>query len=68
MNNGTIARKNYLLSFCSLNVVNSIMLDDTIKNSIKRKAIERAREIAKEAGRYRVYLKDYHSALKEVEK
>ena len=60
------ARRKYFSGFCSNNVVNSIMWDDTIPEDIKKKAIKIAREIAKERGSIRVHLEDWEAAVKEV--
>lgn len=60
------AKRNYLMSFCSANVVKSILFDDGIPTKIKEIALPIARELAKSGGRSRVYLEDWEQACKEI--
>ena len=53
-------KRNYLMSFCSLNVVNTILFYDKPDGP---KLVEKAKEIAKSKGRNRIWVEDWEDAL-----
>ena len=60
-------RRNWLMGFCSIAVVNAVLYDP-MTDAQKFKILERAKQIAKAEGRYRVYVEDWQQALDEMNK
>jgi len=57
-------KRAYLSSFCSTQVVNTVLFNQDWSAGEKMRILEKAKKIAKKKGRSRVFVEDWEQAIK----